>query len=127
MLRLTARSSVLAVLALVLSACGAEAPKTAPKGAEAPKTAEAPKAGGCDVTVTRGAPGPAVDLEEGKTYCVGEARLTVATTVEEAQKLLADCHPGEELRGETRIVCKGLQLSFAGPVLVLARIQPTAS
>ncbi|WP_170135963.1 hypothetical protein [Nannocystis exedens] len=112
----------------------AAAPAKAPEKADAPAPAKAPAktdapapTGNCDVTVTAGADGPATEVEAGKTYCIGEVRLTRDSKLDDVKNKLTDCKVGEELEGETRLQCKGVMLSFGGPILVLSRIVPKAS
>lgn len=128
MSRFITHTGLLAVLALHLSACddkGSDAPKAA--GGPTAKSVDKPgPTGACDVTVKIGAAAPAVAVEAGKTYCVGDLRFTRDTKIDDARKMLSDCRPDEVLEGETRVPCKGVQLSFGGPVLILSKIQPTA-
>ncbi|WAS94822.1 hypothetical protein [Nannocystis punicea] len=127
------RLRYLAAFALLASACAdSSATKTAAAPAKAPdkapeKTDAPAPAANCDVKVTAGAEAPATDVETGKTYCVGEVRLTRETKLEDAKKALADCKVDGEYDGETRLQCKGVTLSFGGPVQILSRIVPSAS
>ncbi|MCY0990707.1 hypothetical protein OV203_26420 [Nannocystis sp. ILAH1] len=142
MLRLSPRLRCLAALVLLASACAdtsssssktAAAPAKAPEKTDAPAPAKAPEktdapapTGKCDVTVTAGADAPATEVEAGKTYCIGEVRLNRDTKPDDVKDKLTDCKVDGEYVGETRLQCKGVMLSFGGPVQLLSRIVPKA-
>jgi hypothetical protein len=144
MLRLSPRLRCLAAFVLLASACAdtsSSASKTAaapakaaektetpaPAPAKAPEKTEAPApTGNCDVTVTAGADAPATEVEAGKTYCIGEVRLNRDTKPDDVKDKLTDCKVDGEYAGETRLQCKGVMLSFGGPVQLLSRIVPKA-
>src|SRR5690606_19232454 len=102
-----------------------DAPKTdAPQPvAPAEKTAEGPApTGACDVTLTPGAEAPAVKIETGKTYCLGDLRFTEETKLEDVRDELGEC-TAKANRGATIMQCKGAKLTFAGPGLYIAWIE----
>ena len=129
MLRLFPRVRCLAAFVLLASGCAdtsSSASKTAAP-AKAPEKTDTPApAGNCDVTVTAGADAPATEVEAGKTYCIGEVRLNRDTKPDDVKDKLTDCKVDGEYVGETRLQCKGVMLSFGGPVPVLSRIVPKA-
>lgn len=130
MLRLSPRLRSLAAVVLLASACAdtsSSASKTAAAPAKAPEKTDAPApAGECDVTVTAGAEAPASQVEAGKTYCIGEVRLNRDTKPDDVKDKLTDCKVDNEYDGEMRLQCKGVMLSFGGPVQLLSRIVPKA-
>lgn len=125
-------------LALLLSGCDSKPADAAKTKAAAPEKdapkADAPKpddaadkpaaAGACDVTVTAGTAGAAVETEDGKTYCLGDLRLTRETKLEEVRDKLGDCTE-QAARGGTHLQCKGVKLSFAGPPSHFSSFEPT--
>lgn len=123
-----AKSYLLSAILLATAGCdGAVAPAASKDAKQAiPAPAGAASVGACDVSLTAGSDAPSIELQEGKTYCLGDLKLTRATSLAAARASLGGGCREEVLLGETRLQCRGVELSFAGPILILSAIRTTS-
>ena len=134
---MVAGSYLLPAILLLTAACNSDVAAPAPvarKDTASPASpanpttpAPAASARACDVRLTAGVDAPSVEVHEGKTYCVRDLEFTRMTTLAAAHASLGGGCREEVLDGETRLACKGVELSFGGPVLILLAIRTTNS